>query len=61
MAGWLMPASTDRLIPGPDTEVGCLYLEDLDAYPDETRQDSETTVPVQSLGAAAQNALIRSE
>jgi hypothetical protein len=56
-----MRASTDRLIPGPDTEVGCLYLEDLDAYPDETRQDSETTVPVQSLGAAAQNALIRSE
>ena len=33
-------------------------LEDLDAYPDAGRQQSETTMAVQSLGAAAQNMLL---
>jgi coenzyme F420-0:L-glutamate ligase / coenzyme F420-1:gamma-L-glutamate ligase len=36
----------------------CLYLEDLDVYPDAGRQESETTMAVQSLGAAAQNMLL---
>ena len=36
----------------------CLYLEDTDTYPDAGRQESETTMAVQSLGAAAQNALL---
>jgi nitroreductase len=36
----------------------CLYLEDLDAYPDDARQESEATMAVQSLGAAAQNMLL---
>ena len=36
----------------------CLYLEDLDRYPDAERQLGETTMAVQSLGAAAQNALL---
>ena len=36
----------------------CLYLDDLDVYPDAGRQESETTMAVQSLGAAAQNMLL---
>jgi coenzyme F420-0:L-glutamate ligase/coenzyme F420-1:gamma-L-glutamate ligase len=36
----------------------CLYLEDLDVYPDVARQQGETTMAVQSLGAAAQNLLL---
>jgi coenzyme F420-0:L-glutamate ligase / coenzyme F420-1:gamma-L-glutamate ligase len=36
----------------------CLYLEDLDEYPDAERQRGEITMAVQSLGAAAQNALL---
>jgi hypothetical protein len=36
----------------------CLYTRDLDAYPDPARQENETTMAVQSLGAAAQNALL---
>jgi nitroreductase len=36
----------------------CLYLEDLDEYPDEARRADEETMAVQSLGAAAQNALL---
>jgi coenzyme F420-0:L-glutamate ligase/coenzyme F420-1:gamma-L-glutamate ligase len=38
--------------------VVCLYLADLDQYPDPERQAAETTMAVQSLGAAAQNLLL---
>jgi nitroreductase len=38
--------------------VPCLYLEDLDVYPDPERQAAETTMAVQSLGCAVQNMLL---
>ncbi len=50
--------SRNRLLDAPVLLLLCLYLEDLDAYPDAERQRGETTMAVQSLGAAAQNALL---
>lgn len=50
--------SRRRLLEAPVLVLLCLYLEDLDAYPDPDRQASEVTMAVQSLGAAAQNALL---
>ena len=47
-----------RLLEAPVVVLLCLYLEDLDVYPDAERQQSETMMAVQSLGAAAQNALL---
>lgn len=38
--------------------VACLYLEELDVYPDPVRQAAEETMAVQSLGAAVQNFLL---
>ena len=53
-----LEGSRRRLLDAPVLVLICLYLEDLDAYPDPARQESETTMAVQSLGAAAQNALL---
>jgi coenzyme F420-0:L-glutamate ligase / coenzyme F420-1:gamma-L-glutamate ligase len=53
-----LEGSRRRLLEAPVLVLLCLYLEDLDAYPDEGRQAGETTMAVQSLGAAAQNALL---
>ncbi len=53
-----LEGSRRRLLDAPVLVLLCLYLEDLDAYPDPDRQASETTMAVQSLGAAAQNALL---
>ena len=53
-----LEGSRRRLLDAPVLVLLCLYLEDLDAYPDPARQESETTMAVQSLGAAAQNALL---
>ena len=50
--------SRKRLLDAQVLLLLCLYLEDLDAYPDAERQRGETTMAVQSLGAAAQNALL---
>jgi PPOX class probable F420-dependent enzyme len=50
--------SRKRLLDAPVLLLLCLYLEDLDTYPDAERQRGETTMAVQSLGAAAQNALL---
>jgi PPOX class probable F420-dependent enzyme len=50
--------SRKRLLDAPVLVLLCLYLEDLDTYPDAERQRGETTMAVQSLGAAAQNALL---
>lgn len=50
--------SRSRLLDAPVLIMLCLFLEDLDVYPDEDRQRNETTMAVQSLGAAAQNALL---
>jgi coenzyme F420-0:L-glutamate ligase/coenzyme F420-1:gamma-L-glutamate ligase len=53
-----LEGSRRRLRDAPVLVLFCLYLEDLDDYPDAERQRGETTMAVQSLGAAAQNALL---
>ena len=53
-----LEGSRRRLLDAPVLVLLCLYLEDLDVYPDAARQESETTMAVQSLGAAAQNMLL---
>jgi F420 biosynthesis protein FbiB-like protein len=50
--------SRQRILHAPAIIVPCLYLEDLDHYPDEKRQADETTMAIQSLGAAIQNMLL---
>lgn len=50
--------SYQRLLNAPVLVLPCLYLEDLDRYPDEQRQGHETTMAIQSLGAAIQNMLL---
>ena len=53
-----LEGSRRRLLDAPVLILLCLYLDDLDVYPDPDRQENETTMAVQSLGAAAQNALL---
>ncbi len=53
-----LEGSRGRLLDAPVLLLLCLYPGDLDAYPDPERQRNETTMAVQSLGAAAQNALL---
>ena len=53
-----LEGSRRRLLDAPLLVLICLYLDDLDIYPDAERQRGETTMAVQSLGAAAQNALL---
>ena len=53
-----LEGSRRRLRDAPVLVLICLYLEDLEVYPDAGRQRGETTMAVQSLGAAAQNALL---
>lgn len=50
--------SRQRILTAPAIILPCLYLEDLDRYPDEKRQSDETIMAVQSLGAAIQNMLL---
>lgn len=50
--------SRQRITEAPVVIVPCLYLEDLDHYPDDERQAAETTMAVQSLGCAVQNMLL---
>jgi coenzyme F420-0:L-glutamate ligase / coenzyme F420-1:gamma-L-glutamate ligase len=53
-----LEGSRRRLLDAPVLVLLCLYPEDLDDYPDAGRRHGETTMAVQSLGAAAQNALL---
>jgi F420 biosynthesis protein FbiB-like protein len=50
--------SRQRILNAPALIIPCLYLEDLDRYPDEKRQNDETIMAIQSLGAAIQNMLL---
>jgi F420 biosynthesis protein FbiB-like protein len=50
--------SYQRIITAPTIVMPCLYLEDLDQYPDAERQTAEHTMAVQSLGCAVQNMLL---
>lgn len=47
-----------RITGAPVVIVPCLYLDDLDVYPDPERQAAEMTMAVQSLGCAVQNMLL---
>jgi coenzyme F420-0:L-glutamate ligase/coenzyme F420-1:gamma-L-glutamate ligase len=53
-----LEGSRRRLLDAPVLVLLCLYLEELDIYPDAYRQQGETTMAIQSLGAAAQNMLL---
>lgn len=50
--------SRQRILHAPTLVIPCLYLEDLDHYPDEQRQADEKTMAIQSIGAAIQNMLL---
>ncbi|RRR67450.1 MAG: nitroreductase family protein [Candidatus Viridilinea halotolerans] len=50
--------SHQRITSAPAVIVPCLYLEELDRYPDAERQAAETTMAIQSLGCAIQNMLL---
>ncbi|MDQ6662719.1 MAG: nitroreductase family protein [Chloroflexota bacterium] len=50
--------SYQRILEAPAIILPCLYLEDLDRYPDANRQADETTMAIQSIGAAIQNMLL---
>ena len=50
--------SRERLQTAPVLVVPCLYLADLDDYPDPDRQEAERIMAIQSLGAAVQNLLL---
>lgn len=50
--------SQERITGAPLIIIPCLYLDDLDSYPDNERQAAETTMAVQSLGCAVQNMLL---
>lgn len=50
--------SRQRIREAPALMLACLYLADLDVYPDPQRQRAEETMAIQSLGAAIQNMLL---
>jgi PPOX class probable F420-dependent enzyme len=50
--------SYQRIINSPVLVIPCLYLEDLQVYPDPQRRQAEVTMAIQSLGAAIQNMLL---
>ena len=50
--------SQERLVSTPCLIVPCLYVADLDRYPDHDRNAAEVTMAIQSIGAAIQNLLL---
>ena len=50
--------SRERILSAPAIVIPCLYLADLDKYPDVARDAAETTMAIQSLGCAVQNMLL---
>jgi coenzyme F420-0:L-glutamate ligase/coenzyme F420-1:gamma-L-glutamate ligase len=53
-----LTGSHRRMLEAPVLILISLYTEDLDRYPDSERQESETTMAIQSLGACIQNMLL---
>jgi coenzyme F420-0:L-glutamate ligase/coenzyme F420-1:gamma-L-glutamate ligase len=47
-----------RLLHAPVLIIPCLYLSELDQYPDAKRQEAETIMAIQSLGAAVENMML---
>ena len=50
--------SHERIIRAPAIVIPCLYLAELDVYPDVDRNAAEATMAIQSLGCAVQNMLL---
>jgi coenzyme F420-0:L-glutamate ligase / coenzyme F420-1:gamma-L-glutamate ligase len=50
--------SRERIIRAPVIIIPCLYLAELDTYPDVDRNAAEATMAIQSLGCAVQNMLL---
>jgi coenzyme F420-0:L-glutamate ligase/coenzyme F420-1:gamma-L-glutamate ligase len=50
--------SYERILRAPAIVIPCLYLADLDVYPDADRTAAEATMAIQSLGCAIQNMLL---
>jgi F420 biosynthesis protein FbiB-like protein len=50
--------SYQRILTAPTVIIPCLYLDEMDRYPDAERQTAEHTMAVQSLGCAVQNMLL---
>jgi len=50
--------SRERMLEASLLIIPCLFLDDLDAYPDPERQEAEHLMAIQSIGAAIQNALL---
>src|SRR5262249_22100975 len=50
--------SRERIRHAPALVLACLYLEELDRYPDADRQRAEEVMAIQSLGASLQNLLL---
>ncbi len=50
--------SHERIVRAPAIIIPCLYLADLDRYPDPERDAAETVMAIQSLGCAVQNILL---
>ena len=50
--------SRRRVVEAPAIIIPCLYTMSLDHYPDPERQQAETIMAIQSLGAATQNMLL---
>jgi len=50
--------SKQRLVEAPVLVIPCLYLADLDFYPDPDRQEAERIMAIQSVGSAIQNFLL---
>jgi F420 biosynthesis protein FbiB-like protein len=50
--------SRERIERAPALILACLYLADLDRYPDADRQRAEEVMAIQSMGAALENMLL---
>ena len=53
-----LATSRERIRTAPALILVCLFLADLDTYPDAARQQAEEVMAIQSLGAAIQNMLL---
>lgn len=50
--------SRQRILRAPVLILPCLYMQEMDRYPDERRQADEQLMAIQSIGAAIQNMLL---
>ncbi|NOK62617.1 MAG: nitroreductase [Chloroflexi bacterium AL-W] len=50
--------SHERITQAPAIIIPCLYMGEMDEYPDDDRNEAETIMAIQSLGCAVQNMLL---